>query len=105
MASSAAATPGILRAASDMLIGSTSLWVTPSALPGPRPDRNGCSMARADSIAPVLPHRGYAQGRIAQAAARLRERVHAERVPIAGLELDSRPARMGEPLGPLFATH
>jgi alpha-mannosidase len=68
----------------------------------------------------VLPHRGYAQARIAQAAERLRERVHAARVPVEGLELAGpvdrigleealalpyRPAVPGEPLGPLYATY
>ena len=68
----------------------------------------------------MLPHRGYARDRIAQAVARARARVYAERVAIAGLEiagpvdrigldaaraLTYRPAVPGEPLGPLFATY
>jgi alpha-mannosidase len=64
----------------------------------------------------VLFHREYARERVAQAAARLAARVHAERAPLtleiagpvgrarpAGLQF--RAARIGEPLGPLFATH
>jgi alpha-mannosidase len=68
----------------------------------------------------VLPHRGYARDRIAQAVERARARVHAERVPLQGLELagpvgrighdeaqrlEYHPAVLGEPLGPLFATY
>jgi alpha-mannosidase len=68
----------------------------------------------------VLPHRDYARERIAQAAGRIRARVHAERLAVDGLEiagpvgrtgleeargLDYRPAEIGEPLGPLFATY
>jgi alpha-mannosidase len=64
----------------------------------------------------VLFHREYARERVAQTAARLASRVHAERAPleleIAGPvgrvrpeHLEFRPARAGEPLGPLFATH
>jgi alpha-mannosidase len=63
----------------------------------------------------VFPHREYARERVAQAAARLAERVYAERAPLV-LALSGpvergapaggyRPAALGEPLGPLFATH
>jgi alpha-mannosidase len=64
----------------------------------------------------VLFHREYARERVAQTAARLAARVHADRAPLA-LEiagpvgrirpddLEFRAARAGEPLGPLFATH
>jgi alpha-mannosidase len=63
----------------------------------------------------VFPHREYARERIAQIAARLAERVHAERAPLE-LALSGPVARgagpdayravsVGEPLGPLFATH
>jgi alpha-mannosidase len=68
----------------------------------------------------VLPHREYARERIAQAAERLRARVYSQRAAVEDLELGGpcgrvthqearllpyRPARAGEPLGPLFATH
>ena len=68
----------------------------------------------------MLPHREYARERIAQAAARIRARVHADPAPVEGLELagptgrisyedaqrlEYRPAVAGEELGPLFATY
>jgi alpha-mannosidase len=68
----------------------------------------------------VLPHRDYARERIARAAQRLLDRVHAVRVGIEDLEiagpvgriahaealaLPYRPAAIGEALGPLFATY
>ena len=68
----------------------------------------------------MLPHRGHARDRIARAVERARARVHAERVPLEGLEiagpvgriayddamrLGYRPAVPGEGLGPLFATY
>ncbi|HYI17937.1 MAG TPA: glycoside hydrolase family 38 C-terminal domain-containing protein, partial [Solirubrobacteraceae bacterium] len=68
----------------------------------------------------MLPHRGHARDRIARAVERARARVHAERVPLEGLEiagpvgriayddamrLGYRPAVPGEALGPLFATY
>jgi hypothetical protein len=63
---------------------------------------------------------GYARERIAQAAERLRARVYPQRAAVEDLELAGpcgrathqearllpyRPARAGEPLGPLFATY
>jgi len=68
----------------------------------------------------VLPHRGYARDRIARETERARARVHAERVPVEGLEIAGpvdriarsdalglayRAAVPGEALGPLFATY
>ncbi|WP_028058494.1 alpha-mannosidase [Candidatus Solirubrobacter pratensis] len=63
----------------------------------------------------MFPHREYARERVAQAAARLAARVWHERAPLspalsgpvargepAG---EYRPVGLGEPLGPLFATH
>ncbi len=63
----------------------------------------------------MFPHREYARERVAQSAARLAERVYGERAPLrlslAGpVERGApagpyRPVDVGEPLGPLFATH
>ena len=43
----------------------------------------------------MLPHRGYARDRIARETERARARVHAERVPVEGLEIAGPVERTG----------